>query len=183
MKGPRWPAHHDICNHHWDLLRSYERVAFVCDDLDAPPATWTKLFRLSERYELDLAQPSIIGHPGSPITRPQEGVLLRYTNFVEIMSPVFSPRALELVRGTFGESVSGWGLALLWSRLLPYPEYKQAIIDRVRVAHTGPARQGSLRPVLDALGIEPLDEMARLLKHHGIEKFTAGEYARLTMVA
>lgn len=182
MKGPRWPAHDDICTRHWDLLQSYERIAFVCDDLDAAPTTWAQLFRLTKHYELDVAQPAVLGHTELPITRPKDGVLLRYTNWVEIMSPVFSPRALELVRGTFRESVSGWGLDILWSGLLPYPEYKLAIVDAVRVTHTGPVRGGELRPVLDALGIEPPVEMARLFERHGLRIFKAAEYARLTIV-
>jgi hypothetical protein len=179
MAGPRWPAHHAICSRYWDLLSSYDRVAFVCDDLDASLETWTRLFEICRRYELDLAQPAILGYCNHQITLPQNGVILRYTNFVEIMCPVLSARALERVRGSFGESISGWGLEFLWSRVLPYPDYKVAIVDCVCVVHTGPARQGSLRPVLDRLGIDPDDEFGQLMRKHGVETFQFIEHARL----
>ena len=179
MPGPRWPAHHAICSQNAAFLSGYQRVAFACDDLDATPGTWNRLFDLCDWYELDLAQPAVEGHVSWKITTPQAGCLLRYTNFVETMCPAFSRRALEKLRGSFAESVSGWGLEILWSRLLPYPEFKMAILDSVRVVHTSPVRQGSLRPTLDALGIDPLQEMNQLASRHGIDGFRTEEHARL----
>ena len=179
MAGPRWPAHHAICTQHLDRLLSYDRIAFVCDDVDARPEAWTRLFELCARYQLDLAQPAILGYRSYAITEPQQGVLLRYTNFVEIMCPVFSSRALERVRSTFGESVSGWGLDFLWSRLLPYSDYKVAIVDSVCVTHAGIVRQGSLRPVLDRLGIDPLDELKQVMSRNRVEDFMFKVYARV----
>jgi hypothetical protein len=80
---------------------------------------------------------------------------------------------------TFGESISGWGLSYLWGRLLPYPEYKTAVVDAVSVVHTSPIRQGTLRPTLDALGIDPEKERDEVTARHGIKAFWLGEYARL----
>lgn len=179
MPGPRWPAHHAICSQNPEFLARYQRVTFACDDLDATPATWNRLFDLCDWYELDLAQPAVDGHTSWDITRPQAGCLLRYTNYVETMCPAFSRRALERLRGTFAESISGWGLDFVWSLQLPYPEFKMAIVDSVRVVHTTPVRQGSLRPTLDALGIDPLQEMKQLAKRFGIGRFDPEERARL----
>ena len=181
MKGPRWPAHVAICAEMGEALARYERIGFACDDLEAPLVMWNDLFQTSTWYELDLAQPAVEGHVIRGITKPVEGLLLRYTNYVEIMCPVFSRRAFDRLRGTFGESVSGWGLSHLWSRMLPYPEYRQAVIDAVRVRHKSPVRQGTLRPTLDALGIDPLVEMADVLRRHGVSEFQMGEYARLRL--
>ena len=179
MKGPRWPAHHAICSHHLPLLARYKRVGFACDDLDAPTATWNRLFDTCAWYELDLAQPAIDGHLGQEITRAQEGCLLRYTSYVECMCPVFSPRALEMLHPTFSESVSGWGLDYVWASRLPYPEFKMAVIDCIQVVHTSPIRQGTLRPTLDALGINPVQEMQQVLARHGLEGMRRVEHARL----
>lgn len=179
MPGARWPAHHAVCSQNEVFLGRYQRVAFACDDLDATLQSWNRLFDLCEWYDLDLAQPAVEGYVSWSITKPQAGCLLRYTNYVETMCPVFSRRALEKLRGSFAESVSGWGLDLLWSRALPYPEYKMAIIDSVRVVHTTPVRQGSLRPTLDALGIDPAQEMNQLAARHGIDRFQTEEHARL----
>jgi hypothetical protein len=179
MKGPRWPAHHALCTHYLAMLGGYERVGFACDDLDASADTWNRLFDYCAWYELDLAQPSVLGHTSWDITKPQPGCLLRYTSFVEAMAPVFSRRALEAARATFGESISGWGLSFLWGRLLPYPEYKTAIVDAVSVVHPSPIRHGTLRPTLDALGINPEKERDEVIARHGIKAFWLGEYARL----
>lgn len=179
MKGPRWPAHHAICSHHMPLLRKYRRVGFACDDLDATPVIWNAVFNTCDWYELDLAQPAIDGHVGREITRAQPDCLLRYTSYVEVMCPVLSARALEKVHGTFGESVSGWGLDFVWSSMLPYPEYKLAIIDNLHVVHTTPIRKGSLRPTLDALGIDPQAELKQVTARRGIADFWIGEHARL----
>lgn len=182
MAGPRWPAHHAIATHHMPLLRQYERVGFACDDLDATTAAWSALFHFSRWYELDLCQPAIEGHFSREITVPREGVLLRYTTYVEVMCPVLSPRALEILAPTFSESVSGWGLPVVWSSLLPWPEYKLAILDHVRVRHTTPVREGTLRPTLDALGIDPEREMEQVVARRGIEEFHMSEHAWLPLV-
>jgi hypothetical protein len=183
LPGPRWPGHHALLGSMWDVIHRYDHVAFVCDDIDAYAGTWNELFHWCAWYELDLAQPAILGHVGIDITRPRAECMLRYTNFVEVMTPVFSRRALERVRDTFSESVSGWGLSALWSQRLPYPAFKQAIVDRVRVTHTTPLRQGALRPVLDRLGIDPPAEREQLLARHGLADFTPREVSRLSYVS
>ncbi|CAG1007336.1 hypothetical protein BURK1_03391 [Burkholderiales bacterium] len=181
MKGPRWPVHDWLWRHERALLGRYERVAFVCDDVDATTRTWNAMFDLCDWFGLDLAQPAIDGHAGLPITMPVAGCLLRYTNFVEVMAPVFSRRALERCGDTFGDSVSGWGLDHVWSARLPYPEFRLAIVDGVRVRHTSRVRQGTLRPVLDALGVDPVSEGLELLRRLGPSFEPAREIARLTV--
>lgn len=179
MKGPRWPAHHAIFSNYMQLMGSYAHVGLVCDDIDANAAVWNSMFFACDWYGLDLAQPSVVGHVSWDITRPQPGCLLRYTSFVESMAPFFSRRALERVRPTFAESISGWGLSYLWSQRLPWPEYRTAIIDTVQIGHTLPVRRGSLRPTLDALGIDPEQERREIMARHGITTFEIREHARL----
>lgn len=180
MRGPRWPGHHAIFSQGREMIGRYDRIGFACDDLEADANTWNRLFDTCDWYALDLAQPAIEGHTSRDITQPQPGCLLRYTNYVEVMCPVLSRRAVARLAPTFSESVSGWGLPHLWAHLLPYPHYRLAVIDSVRVRHTTPVRQGTLRPTLDALGIDPLVEMHQVMARHGIlEEPTIGEYARL----
>ncbi|HEY8241988.1 MAG: hypothetical protein ACHQJ7_01500 [Vicinamibacteria bacterium] len=181
MRGPRWPAHDWLWRNRRDLFDAYERVAFVCDDVAANTATWNAMFDLSEFYGLDLAQPVIDGYVNVPITFRVPGSLLRYVNWVEVMCPVFSRRALALCGDTFRESVSGWSLGWLWCARLPYPEYKVAMVDRIHVTHTSQTRQGSLRPVLDALGVDPEVEAPAMLDRLGIVDRQRVEYGRLPL--
>jgi hypothetical protein len=105
MQGPRWPAHNAICREHPEILVPYDRVCFACDDLVAELDTWNRLFATCWLYGLDLAQPAIEGHVSYEITRPVDGCVLRRTNFVENMCPVFSAKALMMLRDTFGKRV------------------------------------------------------------------------------
>jgi hypothetical protein len=177
--GPRWPAQARLCREQWAILERYEHVAFVCDDLEVPQATWNDLFRICRRYRLDLAQPAIEGHPTHRITQPQPGCILRYTNFVEIMCPVFGRAALQKLRGTFGESISGWGLDFLWGSLLPYPQFRMAIIDSIPIRHTRPKGGAALRPALAVLGVEPREELERVRAVHGLGEAEPMELRRV----
>jgi hypothetical protein len=181
MQGPRWPAHDWLWRNQREIFDRYDRVAFVCDDIDAVTASWNLMFDLCERFDLDLAQPAIGGYASHAITQPVDGSLLRYTNFVEIMCPVFSRRALALCGDTFGQLVSGWGLEFLWAALLPYPQFRIAIVDQVCVDHTRPTRKGPLRPVLDALGVDPEVELNETLARLGVSDLHKIEIARLSL--
>lgn len=181
MQGPRWPAHYWLWRNRREIFDRYDRVAFVCDDVDAVTASWNLMFDLCEWFDLDLAQPAIGGHANHAITRPVEGSLLRYTNFVEIMCPVFSRRALALCGDTFDQVVSGWGLELVWAALLPYPQFLMAIVDKVCVIHTRATRKGPLRPVLDALGVDPEVEWKETLARLGMSDLKRVEIARLSL--
>jgi hypothetical protein len=182
MAGPRWPAHHAICREHASTLRSYDFVAFACDDLRAGLATWNALFSVCRSFRLDLAQPAIEGDVTFPITRPVEGCLLRYTNFVEIMCPVFSRRALAGLHPTFGESVSGWGLDYLWQKFL-VGKGEIAVIDSVRVAHARPLRVGTLYTRLAEQKIDPWAEMAAVLARSNVTTVPPREIRRVPLPA
>lgn len=185
-KGTRWPVHDWIWRYERALLESYERVAFICDDVDARTRDWNLLFQLCDWYNLDCAHPTISGYVTQKITTPVNGCLLRYTDWVFTMCPVLNQRALARVGDTFGESVSGWSITRLWTALLPYPEFLTAFVDRVRVRHTQPTRSGSMRPVLDALGIDPQREALDMFAKFGVEnqpgRQQGREFARLTLV-
>lgn len=182
MPGPRWPAHAVICREHAALLAHYDYVAFACDDLAARRRTWNALFAACRRHSLDLAQPAIEGEAAHAITHPVPGCRLRYTNFVEVMCPVFSRRALQALQSCFGESRSGWGLDLLWQHLLP-ATWPVAIIDSVRVRHCRPLRQGTLYSVLETMGVVPEAELAGIVARYrlpGLEMHETGRVALST---
>lgn len=179
MTGPRWPAHDWLWRHRRDLFDAYDHVAFVCDDVDASTRDWNRAFDYCSYFGLDLAQPSILGYVSEPVTLPVEGTLLRYTDWVEEMCAIFSRRALALCGETFRESVSGWSLGRLWAARLPYPAYRMAVLDRVRVTHTNPGGVGTLRPVLNRLGVDPVRESDAMLERFGISLRAGAEVGRL----
>jgi hypothetical protein len=181
MRGPRWPAHDAICRENIAFMAAYDFVGFACDDLRAELETWNGLFAMCRSFQLDLAQPAIAGEVTFDITRPVEGCALRYTDFVEIMCPIFSRRALALLHRSFSESVSGWGLDWLWRHELLRRRGKMAIIDCLPVTHHRAARAGPLYKGLAQQGIDPATEMKALLEKWDVRRPRPRELGRIAV--
>ena len=81
------------------------------------------------------------------------------------MCPVFSREALFRLQPTFQESRSGWGLDLLWPRY--FAEREMAVLDAVGVEHTGKLFRGENYQALARLGVNPGEELERIIKQHG----------------
>ncbi len=136
MKGPQWPSVHALFTHYMNLFGDYERIGIAYDDVDANARIWSTLFHIGDWYGLDVVHPSVGGHAATALTSPQEGSILRYTSVVDSLAPIFSRRALARVLPTFGEGIPEGELAPRWSALLPWPEYRSAIVDTVHVSRT-----------------------------------------------
>jgi hypothetical protein len=126
-------------------LWGYERVWFPDDDLMMRWSDINLLFHLARSYDLDLSQPSLLPVEGGfithDITRQRTDSVLHYVDFVEIMCPLFSARALRICLGTFRDAVSGFGLDHLWPALLGRGRTRIAVIDATGVVHTRPPGQ------------------------------------------
>ncbi|MBW4023539.1 MAG: DUF707 domain-containing protein [Proteobacteria bacterium] len=137
----KFQALHD-CFYPESPLWSYDRIWFPDDDLRVSWSAINHLFHLTRSFGLDLSQPSLTISPECSIahgvTAQHPGSLLRFGDFVEIMCPLFSARALRLCIGSFRDSVSGFGLDHLWPSLLGGPRARMAIIDAVGIIHTRP---------------------------------------------
>ena len=109
MKGPKWMILRTFLKEHRALWKSYAYISFPDDDLSITPNQWNELVHTGMTYKLDVFQPAII--PPTTHTKvppeiekyikhthlmPANGFrnILRYVNFVEIMVPIFSHRAL-----------------------------------------------------------------------------------------
>ncbi|HSU06376.1 MAG TPA: hypothetical protein VLI93_12455 [Acetobacteraceae bacterium] len=141
-----------------DFWLAYDYVWFPDDDLLAHWRDINRLFALCRSHDLALAQPSL--QPGSfanhPITLSTDGLLLRFTSFVEIMAPVFSRAALRRAAPTFALNASGYGLDHLWPAMIDAPPNAIAVLDAVSVLHTRPigASYDQQRAMRDGWAIE-----------------------------
>jgi hypothetical protein len=128
--------------HEGSPLWNYERIWLPDDDLLCTGEDINRMFHVSQRHGLDLAQPSLKQGPGCypnhPLTVQRPGGVVRYEGFVEIMCPVFSQRALKICIETMRDVESGYGLDHLWPSFLGRPQARMGIIDAVAVAHTRP---------------------------------------------
>ncbi|SCB07961.1 DUF707 domain-containing protein [Rhizobium hainanense] len=128
--------------HEGSPLWNYERIWLPDDDLLCDGEDINRMFHLSHKHGLDLAQPSLKKGPGSypnhPLTVQRPNSVVRFEGFVEIMCPVFSRRALQICIESMRDVESGYGLDHLWPSFLGRPAARMAIIDAISVAHTRP---------------------------------------------
>ena len=168
-KGPKWPALHALLSQSPEIWQKYDYVWLPDDDLAATPQTIELMFQLMQGLDLHLAQPSLswTSYVSLVMTLHNPNFAVRYSSFVEPMAPCFSRRLLERVLPTFNESISGWGLDYVWPRYLDSPYTQCAILDGIQVTHTRPVGGPNYRFNRDA-GVNPMEEMHRLLRKHGV---------------
>lgn len=137
-KGTKFVILDQILRKHGDIFSKYDAVFVPDDDIHMEANDIEIFLDVFHKYNLWLAQPSIVGWYSLHMVLSNPDYVLRFTNWVEVMTPCFSRNALELCRDTFMENRSNWGIDYLWSKMLGYPTDKIAIVDKVAVVHTRP---------------------------------------------
>jgi hypothetical protein len=121
-----------------DVFAAYDAVIVPDDDIYFSAKDLNQFFKIFHERQLDLAQPAIAGWFSYQLTCPVPGSYLRFTNWVEIMTPCFSKEALKKCWHTFSQNDTNWGIDFLWNEVLGNPKDKIAIIDDVVGVHTRP---------------------------------------------
>ena len=170
-KGPKWPALHDLIEANPSFMQDYAYIWLPDDDLKADHASITTLFVLCEKYQLEVAQPSLTwdSYFGHITTLQSRRYLLRYTNYVEVMAPCLSAAMLQKSLPLFNSNLSGWGLDFVWTKLADHPETGLAIIDAVTVRHTRPVGGPNYQALRDG-GISPWAELRSFCRAHGLDE-------------
>lgn len=139
QKGPKWQGLYQLC-YEGSFIFDYDYVAFPDDDLMMTWRDINRTFVIAAENKLEISQPSLTpaSYIAHPITRQQPEKVLRFTNFVELMTPVFSKKALRRCSGTFHLGNSGWGLDNIWPILMGGHRHRIGIIDAIAVHHTRP---------------------------------------------
>lgn len=138
QKGPKWPILHELIERHWELVSGYQAVWLPDDDIDMSPDKIQQMFNLFAGLTFDVAQPALtynsyVAHRHLLV---KTGVIARKVNFVEVMAPLFNIKSLSQLKVTFSQSVSGWGLDVLWPKLIPDAQF--GILDSTPMFHTRP---------------------------------------------
>ncbi|MCG9728311.1 hypothetical protein L1D44_00355 [Shewanella sp. Isolate13] len=180
VKGGKWPMIHKLIEANWAIIAQYEAVWLPDDDILADAHTINKMFSLFDGFDLELAQPALtldsyFSH--SSLLR-QPNSILRYSNFVEVMVPIFSANTLLKLKESFGQSPSGWGLDALWPHLIDNKGLKKiAVIDATPVIHTRPVGgelyklNPELSPSKDAAQLQSLYPQFNISRRHAPNKF------------
>lgn len=156
-----------------DLVRQYDAVLLLDDDVLISEAGIDALFNVVESYSLDLAQPSLTtdSHCAHPVCRRRGARRLRYVNAIDLMMPVYSRRSLEVGGHLFKQTVSGWGLDMVLGKLVSERlGGKAAVVDAVAARHSKPidTQGGAFYMMLHRAGIYPEIELTHLQRLHGV---------------
>jgi hypothetical protein len=113
------------------------------------------MFLICEDLKLELAQPALTvdSYFTHVVTLRHSEFQIRFTNFVEIMAPLFSTEMLARAYPTLAGNISGYGLDAVWPRMSSLG--RVAIIDETPVKHTRPVggpnylfnKQAGLSPI------------------------------------
>lgn len=148
-------------------LSRYEAVWFPDDDISVTPAGVERLFETFHALDMLLAQPSLAdgSYVSHEITRWNGSFVVRFTNFVEAMCPLFSRAALQACAPSFDQSVSAFGLDEVWARILGDPRDRVGMIDAAPVVHTRPIGAGTWRR---PEGFDPERDRAKIFAAYGV---------------
>ncbi|TPN74898.1 hypothetical protein FJ987_29175 [Mesorhizobium sp. CU2] len=139
-KGGKWDGLFALFSQQPDLLQRYRYFWLPDDDLETDRKTIEGVFANMRRFDLDVAQPSLtldsyFSH--LPLMRC-DSFELRFVDKVEIMAPCIKADLLAKVLPLFEDSMSGFGLDKLWTRLATDNRRKSAVFDSLSVRHTRP---------------------------------------------
>ncbi|HON58959.1 MAG TPA: DUF707 domain-containing protein [Smithella sp.] len=170
QKGQKFPLTGAFLQNNLALIEQYEYIWLPDDDISISTDRLNKLFKIAKEYDLSICQPSVMSanHEVSHlITSPVKNVKLRFTNFVEIMMPLFRTTTLLSLCDDFSLSESGWGLDASWSHRLNDPKNKIAIIDEISALHTRPVGSDYSR-----FRVHPQTELDYFLHKYNIRFYT-----------
>lgn len=174
QKGSKATAIRTLLRDAPDLLLRYDHVLFLDDDVAIEGEAIERLFAIVASRGLDLAQPALTAGSEcayAPLKQPLAGSGVRPVTMVEIMMPVVSRRALQSCGEAFSGSISGWGVDGLLSRMVRerFGETIALVADVMAEHRRGvDTEDGAFYRYLRSHGLEPAQEMARLVRRHGI---------------
>lgn len=167
FRGHKWPG---IASMPLSTWSAYEAVCFLDDDVAIDTDRLNRLFRAGQALGLSLWQAALERAADSFGTHPhlfrRSGCHVRVVQFVEVMMPVFSKAALATCYPSFTESQSGYGLDLLWPKLLGNQGI--AVIDAISAKHTRETESASW---VMPNGKTPGQECQELVERHGLEQW------------
>jgi hypothetical protein len=161
QKGMKYHLIHFFLENNPAILTNYDHVWFPDNDVSITTEAINQLFDIAKTEQLALCQPAMTGYISHLITKPSPRLLLRYTNFIEVLAPLMSTPSLSILKDSFTLNYSGWGFDYLWPYLLGNPKKTVAIIDAITMKHTKPVGNDYSR-----FPKHPKKELKELLKQY-----------------
>ena len=140
-KGSKFQNFHYLYNKNLNLINKYDRFFILDDDIIFDKNSINEMFDISKQYDLWICGPTFKKDGRSkiswPITIHQHNNLLRYTNFVEVNTPLFNKYALHKFMKMYDPVLIGWGIDYLYIYALSVDvdesilKKKIALIDKI----------------------------------------------------
>tara|TARA_B100000963_G_C22633491_1_gene676271 strand:+ start:45 stop:821 length:777 start_codon:yes stop_codon:yes gene_type:complete len=172
-QGPKWVIIRNILMK-TKFWKKFDFIAFPDDDLDITVTKWNKLFQYGHKYNLNLYQPALVDNGPEYIVHTHltqhTECDFRYSDFVEIMIPIFSKNALKKSFKILSDSMikSGWGVDYIIPRNI-LRNKGVAIIDSVPITHTKPlahSNSSKKSSFYKKYNIDPEKELKYFLKKY-----------------
>lgn len=179
-QGTKFPGLAECLRKLGPRLDRYAYIGLPDDDLIADCRIWNRAFEIMLKYRPALAQPALDRRSfyAYPILLQRPKYILRWTNFVELMTPIFSRQALAEALPDFERSKSGWGMDYYWAHLFDAPKHTMAILDGAPVLHTRDNGIGPLYKLIDATGgATPEEDFTRYLEEKGVPRHAPQVFA------
>lgn len=122
-----------------NLVDEYDYVAFFDEDLEASADAINGAFRLCSKYNLKIAQPALTKNSYFTFAAllQQRAFDLRFTNFIEMMCPIFRRDILKKIEPLYRSGYES-GIDLIWCNLVAEGPRDFAVLDAFPVYHTEP---------------------------------------------
>jgi len=99
-----------------DIINKYDRFFILDDDIIFNVEDINNMFKLSKKYNLDICAPSFLseGKISHSVTEHKKDIILTYTNFVEVNTPLFNVLSLHKLMNTIDYTLMEWGVDFLY---------------------------------------------------------------------
>jgi hypothetical protein len=137
-EGDKYANLFHMYNKYHHEINKYERFFILDDDIIINTDQINEMFRISKKYDLWVCQPSFIqceeNRIAHHITKQQKDSYLRYTNFIEMGTPLFSRYAFNKIMFFYEPSLLNWGVDYFYIHILGIDKKdKYAVIDHIGV--------------------------------------------------
>jgi hypothetical protein len=181
----KFPAIKQIDDANPGLLRSYRAIFMPDDDVDIAFDDVDRAFALCEAYGLWLAQPSLThdSHASWNVLFNCRLFEVHFTNIAEVMAPIFSQLAFARCVSTFDQSISSFGLDLVWPLVLGSPTDRVGVLNEVQMRHVRriDRAEGAFYRYLRSLGVDPDQELKTMLARYGMREWKQMVYGYLVV--
>lgn len=140
-KGSKFQNFFWFYQNHPEILDQYDYFFILDDDILFWSLDINQMFSIAREYELSICQPSFLPESvlSHKITLQNDATFLRYTNFVEVNTPLFNKEALINAMKVMDDRLIEYGVDYLyiWANGM-YKKNKYAVIDMVSCINPTP---------------------------------------------